>query len=43
MTPLHVLIFSCFSQIWNMPIINIPHSSKTTQQVEMKNVSLADT
>ena len=35
--------FIVFSQIWNMFIINIPHNSKITQQVEMQEVSRPDT
>ena len=31
--------FIVFSQIWNMLIINIPHNLKTTQQVEIQEVS----
>ena len=43
---MHVLIFFFFynfSQIWNMLIINIPHNSKTNQQVKMQEVSQPDT
>ena len=37
--PFEFLIFFSFLQIWNILIINIPHNSKTTQQVEMQEVS----